>query len=336
MECLENENIPFCDVLKRSLLSLLSKICIYEEEEVKIRPMILVARNLDSMISKIPSLFLETVRISDGCDITGKDMMKQLKAIIPFCNNGWTAYINIIEDSHISYGVIRSFGLKTNSFTDLIFSLADSEDGGLLYFSVKGKTEIFLKGLKTVDQVIDTRFISSEGIGEQTNAVDMLLEDITRGVTSQKLSEIKILYSKLLQLTLQKVHGTICTVIKKDVNLNDIALFKDGIRFSEIIDLTEYAEKALMEKADSSELEKYYAISGLMLEMMNVDGITIIDEAGRIRGYNIFVESQQGIEITGGARTRAAHTIVQSKNKNIVGVYLQSQDGNASYWRNDL
>ncbi|MGX4584517.1 hypothetical protein [Paenibacillus chitinolyticus] len=297
--------------------------------------MILVARDLDSSISKIPGLFLETIRISDNCDITGKDMMKQLKAIIPFCNNGWTVYINIVKDSHISYGVIRSFGLKTNSFTDLIFTLADSDDGGLLYFSVKGKTEIFLKGLKTEEQVIDTRFISSEGIGDQTNAVNLLLEDITGSITSAKLNEIKILYSKLLKLTLQKVHGTICTVIDKDTDLNDISLFKDGIRFTEVINLTDYAEKALSENADSSELEKYYAISGLMLEMMNVDGITVIDNAGRLRGYHIFVESQQGTEITGGARTRAAHTIVQSKNKNIVGVYLQSQDGNASYWRNE-
>lgn len=76
----------------------------------------------------------------------------------------------------------------------------------MLYFSVKGKTEIFLEGLKTEEQVIDTRFISSEGIGDQTNAVDLMLEDITSGIASPKLNEIKILYTKLLKLTVQSTN----------------------------------------------------------------------------------------------------------------------------------
>lgn len=113
----------------------------------------------------------------------------------------------------------------------------------MLYFSVKGKTEIFLKGLKTEEQVIDTRFISSEGIGDQTNAVDLMLEDITSGIASPKLNEIKILYTKLLKLTLQKVHGTICAVIN---NPEDTLTETDIINLSADLGIIDGTAKLLM------------------------------------------------------------------------------------------
>jgi hypothetical protein len=63
--------------------------------------------------------------------------------------------------------------------------------------------------------------------------------------------------------------------------------------------------------------------------MLDFDGITVIDNAGRIRAYNVFIEANQDkdIKIVGGARRRAAYSILQNKSKKIIGVYFQSQDG---------
>ena len=67
--------------------------------------------------------------------------------------------------------------------------------------------------------------------------------------------------------------------------------------------------------------------------MLDFDGITIIDNAGRIRAYNVFIESNpdKKKKIVGGARRRAAYTVLQNKSKKIIGVYFQSQDGDNFY-----
>ena len=63
--------------------------------------------------------------------------------------------------------------------------------------------------------------------------------------------------------------------------------------------------------------------------MLNFDGITIIDNQGRLRAYNVFVEpnSKKVGYIVGGARKRAAYFILSTKKKGIVGVYFQSHEG---------
>jgi len=63
--------------------------------------------------------------------------------------------------------------------------------------------------------------------------------------------------------------------------------------------------------------------------MLNFDGITIIDNQGRLRAYNVFVEpnSKKVGYIVGGARKRAAYYILSTKKKDIVGVYFQSHEG---------
>ena len=63
--------------------------------------------------------------------------------------------------------------------------------------------------------------------------------------------------------------------------------------------------------------------------MLNFDGITIIDNQGRLRAFNVFVEpnSKKVGYIVGGARKRAAYYILSSKKKDIIGVYFQSHEG---------
>ena len=71
------------------------------------------------------------------------------------------------------------------------------------------------------------------------------------------------------------------------------------------------------------------------MNMLNYDGITIVDNAGRIRAFNVFVETNQNNKkhILGGARKRAAFTIIDSGHKKVIGVYFQSQEGEVFYQR---
>jgi len=70
------------------------------------------------------------------------------------------------------------------------------------------------------------------------------------------------------------------------------------------------------------------------MEMLNFDGITIVDNAGKIRAYNVFITPESGENIVnGGARKRAATSLLNTKNKDYIGVYFRSQDGNYFYER---
>ena len=63
------------------------------------------------------------------------------------------------------------------------------------------------------------------------------------------------------------------------------------------------------------------------------EGITVIDNTGRIRAYNCFVETSMNNEknIIGGARKRAAYTLINTRVKKIIGVYFQSHEGEMFY-----
>ena len=67
--------------------------------------------------------------------------------------------------------------------------------------------------------------------------------------------------------------------------------------------------------------------------MLNYDGITIVDNMGRIRAYNVFIKPEKFNKnaTTGGARKRAAYAIINSGIRKIVGVYFHSQEGEIFY-----
>jgi len=122
------------------------------------------------------------------------------------------------------------------------------------------------------------------------------------------------------------LHGTICMVVDKDF-VDKTGFLSDGTWLKEPIEFGKLFVRS--NNFDESTL-RYYA--DLITTMLDFDGITILDNAGRIRAYNVFIESNVSVnKIVGGARRRAAYSILQNKNKKIIGVYFQSQDGDNFY-----
>ena len=104
--------------------------------------------------------------------------------------------------------------------------------------------------------------------------------------------------------------------------------FQDGTWLKEPIELLKLFVRS--STFDENILRSY---ADVLRTMLDFDGITIIDNAGRIRAYNVFIESTQdaNTKVVGGARRRAAYSILHNRNKKIVGVYFQSQDGDNFY-----
>lgn len=304
------------------------KLSNYEEEGTKIRPNIFVCNNINAVARLIPNC--QKIQMYSDKDSTF--FKQRIKALIVFCRKNWSIYINYTDDA-VEYGLIKTINsIKDRALTQLVFDDVFRETLvkkiSLININVISGGMSELKGLK--NNKVSICFNLS-------NHIDSQWEDIIREfvgacvskikTTPRKLEDIKNLYANIFQSVFRGLHGTICLVIDKDYKdskgfLADGTWLKDPIEFG----------KLFLQSKNFSE-SKLTSFADLLVTMLDYDGITVLDNAGRIRAYNVFIESSPdaGKNITGGARRRAAYTLLESKYKKIIGVYFQSQDGDNFY-----
>jgi hypothetical protein len=144
--------------------------------------------------------------------------------------------------------------------------------------------------------------------------------------STKKLADIKNMYKNIFKNVMRLVNGTICVVI--DTNYVRDDFFGDGIWLEEPINLSK-----LFAQTNQYNEQKLQTMAEIFIAMLNFDGITVVDNLGQIRAYNVFIETNLKVagNIIGGARKRAAYTIINSKRPNIIGVYFQSHEGDMFY-----
>ncbi len=308
------------------VMNFLYKFCNYEEEGHKIRPSVMITNNIDTVIKNIPTSY----KLPLFFDSNESQFNSRMKALMGFCDIDWTVFIEIKEDK-ITYGIAKTFNsIKEQNFGDLIYSseaIAENKEKlHLITLDVMSSFAILLKGIKGSEAVInfslnDVSYVNREGVVNRF--VNASLSKLK--TTKKKLNEIKTLYANIFKKAFNDIHGAICVIVDKDYN--DKGYFSDGIWLETPIELS----KIFLQTNSYSE-SKLTSIAELFIAMLNYDGITIVDNAGRIRAYNVFITSNNKLtNVVGGARKRAAYTIVNSKVKKIVGVYFQSQDGETFY-----
>lgn len=327
VEFINNEWEGFPSKITLQLINFFSSIAYYEEEGVKIRPNILFTNNIDALVKMVPNGFKLPV-FSD----TSENLFRiRLKALIPFCKHGWGIYL-FLKDDKINYGIYKALNsIKESSFNNIIFDEEKEIDSKINGFVIYPTSTYAInitslhKNCLNISFSLETKKVQNfkEEIGEFVNASFSKLR-----TTKAKLKEIKTLYLNIFDNVFKNVHGCICVVVDKDYE--EKGLFEDGIWLKEPIGFSK-----LFTKTNSYNEQKIMAFSQLFIDMLNHDGITIIDNAGRIRAFNVFVETDKVSEynILGGARKRAAFTIINSRNKKIKGVYFQSQEGEMFYQR---
>lgn len=319
------------------LLKFLSKACIYEEEGREIKPNILIGNNIieSNILTMVTNKYILPIKKGKK---NGSDFEKILKSILPFCINGWYVYIDI-QETNIEYGICRAFnGPQGLSLVDIIFdkNIPNSEldyDCGIISIEVISDYEIKMIGLRKNNLLIDFRLIEHDA-NNLDDIYGEIVTDIISGIDVCHREDLFKVFSKIFKLTFQRVHGTICVVVRADAQI-PFELLLDGIWLPDPIKISEYALELIGNTKDIYLDEKYYGLTGLFIEMMNIDGITIIDTKGNIIGYNTFINQAKvkEIKVSGGARKRAAYAILNSGDPNIVGVYFQSQDGHVFYER---
>lgn len=331
LKFIETEWPEFPNRLSAQLINLCSTLGNYEEEGTKLRPSILITNNIDVLIKSVKNSHKLVIFEDENINAFRSNM----KSLMPFSVHNWNIYLQINKDETIEYGLYKSFNsIKEHSFNTNLFlneELHSKTDKTYAFLvQATSATALSFKGIK--QNVLNLNFTleSKKTLNFDEEISDFVDASFSKlRTTKNKLIQIKTMYKNIFENVFNHIHGCICVVVDKDYK--DEGFFSDGIWLKTPIEFSK-----LFTQTKSYSEEKLTSFSELFMDMLNYDGITIIDNKGRIRAYNVFVESDASKEnnILGGARKRAAFTVINSKTPKIVGCYFQSQEGEIFYNRN--
>ena len=323
----EREFSGFPPLILSNFLSKFNDLLNYSEEGNVIRPKIVFTDNIDAVLKVLPKVNVLTVFE----DNDGANFLNRLKSLLAIAKRNWFIYVEF-KDGVIRYGLVISFTsikdksalnvlLETNALKDKPVSCVIVRALNLYTMSINSTKGNNLLVNLSVDKAKTNTFNT-----EVKEFVDATFSKLR--TTQHKLQDMKNMYINIFTNVMNDVNGTICVIVDKDYNYNENGIFADGIWLKEPISFSK-----LFTQSKSYDEEKLQAYADLLFNMINFDGITILDNKGRLRAYNVFVEfnSKRVNYIVGGARKRAAYYILGSKRKGLVGVYFQSHEGEVFY-----
>lgn len=325
----EFENFPA--LLMSHFLNKFNDIMNYSEEGVMIQPKLVFTDNIEAIVRSIPKSHNLVLFEDDEATMFNR----RLKQILAIAKADWCLFIDIKEK--IRYGLIMSFtSIKDKSLLRTLEENTTLKDRPIKMHCIVARPLNFysmkLHSISGNDLIVNFSLDKSKSNifnNEIREFVDATFSKLR--TTQLKLQDMKNMYLNIFSTVMSSVNGSICVIVDKDYK--DNGLFEDGIWLKEPISFSK-----LFTLSKSYNEEKLRAYADLFMNMLNFDGITIIDNQGRLRAYNVFVEpnSKKVGYIVGGARKRAAYYILSTKKKDIVGVYFQSHEGEVFFQETNL
>lgn len=317
----EFENFP--PLIMSHFLNRFNDICNYAEEGQAIKPKIVFTDNIEAVNRAIPKSHIFTVFE----DTEATMFNSRLKSLLAIIRNDWCLFIDIKEHK-ITYGIIMSFAsIKDRNLLRAIEENTTLKDRQTKVHCIVARPlnfySMMLHSITGNDLIVNFSLDKSKSNIFNTEIREFVDTTFSKLRTTQlKLNDMKNMYLNIFTNVLSYINGSICVIVDKDYK--DNGLFEDGIWLKEPISFSK-----LFTQSKSYNEEKLRAFADLFMNMLNFDGITIVDNLGRLRAYNVFVEpnSKKVGYIVGGARKRAAYYILSTKKKDIVGVYFQSHEG---------
>ncbi len=319
----EKEFVNFPPLMMSHFLNRFNDIMNYTEEGNTIRPKVLFTDSIESIAKIMPKTNLLTIFEDSEATMFNS----RIKSLLAIANRDWCLFIDIKADK-ISYGIIMSFrSIKDKNILQLIEDNSTLRDRTNKISAILARPfnfyTMYLHSISGNELIVNLSLDKSKNHTFATEVrafIDVTFSKLR--TTQRKLEDMKNMYHNIFTNVLSDVNGAICVVVDKDYK--DNGLFSDGIWLKEPISFSK-----LFTQSKSYSEEKLQAYASLFVNMLNYDGITIIDNQGRIRAYNVFVEpnSKKVGYVVGGARKRAAFHILSTKKKDIMGVYFQSHEG---------
>ncbi len=324
---INNEYKNFDSMLLSHFLNSFNELLDYREEGTHTKPKILFTNNIDAVLKTIPKAYKLQVFEDDDAIMFNS----RLKPLIAIAKKEWCIYIEN-KDDKFTYGICKTFNsLKEKSLiteikqSTYLLDRADKincivaesiSDFEMSLFSTHGNTIR-----------INTSLHASHDVDKNQTIAEFTKDCFSKlRTTKKKLDEVHIMFYNIFNKVIEDLNGAMCVIVDKDYK--DNGFFEDGIWLENPISFSK-----LFTQSKSYSEEKLQAFATLFINMLNFDGITVVDTTGRVLAYNVFVESniKRTKNVIGGARKRAAYTIINSRRKHILGVYFQSHEGEIFY-----
>lgn len=325
---LEKQYPSLMGEMRTQLMDFIPNLNRYQEEGAKLRPTLLFCQDINKCVRAVKDAY--SLQVFEEKDES--TFRLRMKALASFSRHGWNIYIETKPDG-VRYGIVKALNsIKDMTYEQLLFEESNlvNTENEIVFVKGLGGSAVSLRSIKGDDLVIDFALSKTAEAGNREESLDNFVTDTFSKLrtTKKKLNSVQTLFKNTFQKAYRSIDGAICVVVDKDYN--DSGFFADGIWLEKPIEFSK-----LFLKSGSFSEAKLMDMSNLFIDMLNYDGITIIDNIGRVRAYNVFVESSNSrmSNILGGARKRAAYTILNTKRKKIIGVYFQSHDGELFYNR---
>jgi len=161
-----------------------------------------------------------------------------------------------------------------------------------------------------------------------------IFEDLTNCLTSDVPSDIQeqvgSFYRSVFSGVNRAGHGTLAAVISARRRTVP-ERFRDGIILAPRVSVAERVQSVLA-KNDCSSNTQLQACAALITGMLLSDGVTIFGSDGTVRAYNVFIKHPKGrANVSGGARMRTFDAMADLLGEELVGAFIQSQDGQVQF-----
>lgn len=313
----------FCDACRLPLFSnslhlveLIVLLAKYKEEGSSLYPEVYVTTDINAIAAMLPDaerFYLGSI----SRDIDG--IRRAIKKAAPLATGGWLVYL---EDSatDLSFGLFRGSGNPVSVLVDRVLL----ESGNSIPV-----TKVFQVAEDCVEIANcsgERHFIflnhRREDSSPPLESLARLIECATTKVSLDYQDPSRSYLTRVLYNALRISHGALVAVTHKRTAPR--RLFNDGMPLKEPIDFP-----ALIRGVRRSQVspDRLAGASSLLEGMLNSDGIILFNNRAQLLGFNYFVRSRvTGVE-SGGARRRAFSALTERLNKELCGVFIQSQDG---------
>jgi hypothetical protein len=298
----------------------------FREEGFPLAPLVFLGREPEEALRMVNgtsfvllgegSLSFETVRLA-------------LKSCAPLAEGRQWAILLLLGEEQLRFGVFctdRS-PLRVTSFEAV--RLLPPGAPPLVAITQLGESLVEVRGAGGANLFFDF----SGGADLSSNPMRVLntfVKAVTRDVAPNLRAQLQAFYYRIAIEVMSGAHGALVAVLDAEQQVPDF--LSDGLWLEAPIDLGSLALRYEAEHAEEDTLG-LIAYGNLFRRMVGMDGITVFDSRGRLRGYNCFIRQQvigsPARKLVGGARRRAFEVLCSELGRSLAAALYRSRDGAA-------
>jgi hypothetical protein len=153
---------------------------------------------------------------------------------------------------------------------------------------------------------------------------------LTLDVPSDFQEQVGSFFRNVFSGVFRASHGTLAAIISARKRAIPKS-FRDGIALSPPISAAAKIHDVLT-KSDCNSNTRLQACAALITGMLLSDGITLFGSDGTVLAYNVFLKHpEKTASVTGGARMRTFNALADRVGQDLLGAFIQSQDGRVQF-----